>query len=135
LFSVVRNSSRNLELNGLGPFIGSWQALRFADVGAEGGYNGEEEESQESQEVEANSASDRGLKGLAEAGPFVFNSREAQWLSHRLAELLRYRLGSWMGITQEHPRITVTADCCDLWYTQTSLKKPANGLVSKVMKS
>jgi hypothetical protein len=29
--------------------------LRFADVGAEGGYNGEEEESQESQEVEVNS--------------------------------------------------------------------------------
>jgi hypothetical protein len=56
LFTMVWNRSRDLELNALGPFIGSKQT-RFADVGAEGGYNGEEEESEESQEVEVNSRS------------------------------------------------------------------------------
>jgi hypothetical protein len=50
---MVWNRSRDLELNGLGPFIGSKQT----SVGAEGGYNGEEEESEESQEVEVNSRS------------------------------------------------------------------------------
>jgi hypothetical protein len=54
LFTMVWNRSRDLELNGLGPFIGSTD-LRFADVGAEGGCNGEEEESEKSQEVEVNS--------------------------------------------------------------------------------
>ena len=55
LFTMVWNRSRDLELDGLGPFIGSKQTSDFADVGAEGGYNGEEEESEESQEVEVNS--------------------------------------------------------------------------------
>ena len=49
---MVWNRSRDLELDGLGPFIGSKQTSDFADVGAEGGYNGEEEESEESQEVD-----------------------------------------------------------------------------------
>jgi hypothetical protein len=54
---MVWNRSRDLELNDLGPLIGSLKTnLRFADVGAEGGYYGEEEESEEeSQEVEVNS--------------------------------------------------------------------------------
>jgi hypothetical protein len=52
---MVWNRSRDLELDGLGPFIGSKQTSDFADVGAEGGYNGEEKESEESQEVEVNS--------------------------------------------------------------------------------
>jgi hypothetical protein len=60
---MVWNRSRDLELDGLGPFIGSKQTSDFADVGAEGGYNGEEKESEESQEVEATPASNRGLKG------------------------------------------------------------------------
>ena len=55
LFTMVWNRSRDLELDGLGPFIGSKQTSDFADVGAEGGYNGEEKESEESQEVEVNS--------------------------------------------------------------------------------
>ena len=55
LFTMVWNRSRDLELNGLGPFIGSKQISDFADIGAEGGYNGEEKESEESQEVEVNS--------------------------------------------------------------------------------
>jgi hypothetical protein len=132
---MVWNRSRDLELNGLGPFIGSKQT----SVGAEGGYNGEEEESEESQEVSQLPHLSR-TKGLAEAGPFVFNrprglsAYPAVCCLSSLAELLRYRLRSRMGITHEHPRIAVTTDGCDLRHTQASLKKPADGLVSQVMK-
>ena len=55
LFTMAWNRSRDLQLNELGRFIGSKIDLRFADVGAEGGYNGKEKESEESQEVEVNS--------------------------------------------------------------------------------
>jgi hypothetical protein len=67
---MVWNRSRDLELNGLGPFIGSKQTSDFADVGVEGGYNGEEEESEESQEVKVNSRIQSRTKGAGRGWPF-----------------------------------------------------------------
>ena len=52
---------------------------------------------------------------------------------NRSFQLFQNHLSHGVCVTKEHPRISVTADQCNLRHTQPKLKKPTDGLVSKIV--
>ncbi len=53
----------------------------------------------------------------------------------RRVQLHRDLLWLGVGVAEQHPQITMTANHRDLWDIQSPLKKSADGLMSKIMKA